>query len=198
MPRPACDQIIPPALNPPMPDACAHHMAVDSRLPSHDAPAMPCPCRALSWPCLPWSARAQPLLPLCSYKRATPSPCSHAPEYHHHPAISATLNLTVEPHFPLLHPNQGSKRVALNLLVLPYFPTLPPLTGPPPSCWSSCSPVAAQLRQPQPQPSTPTDFPRLLVLPHLFLLAFDQFPRWILARNSPPPPRDYIAITNSF
>jgi hypothetical protein len=30
------------------------------------------------------------LLLLCAYKRAAPSPCSHMPEYHHHPTISAS------------------------------------------------------------------------------------------------------------
>jgi hypothetical protein len=128
-----------------------------------DATPLPRPCPGCaSLRCVAPSSTSPAL---CTYKRAAPSPCSHASEYHHHPSIStATRPHRGAPLSAPPPPNRGSKWVALDLLVLPAFPTLPSLTEPPlpiaRNRRSSCSPPAAQLRPPQPQTSTPTGFPR--------------------------------------
>jgi hypothetical protein len=98
------------------------------------------PCRASDAAPLP-----QPYLGCAFLRCVTPSssfsPCEpikglHQAPPHAHPStttappLAPSLDLTVEPHFPLLRPKRGSKRVALDLLVLPNFPTLPFLARP--------------------------------------------------------------------
>jgi hypothetical protein len=95
---------------------------------------------------------------LCAYRRATSSPFSHAPEYHHYPPLAPPLDLAVEPHFPLLlRPNRGSKRVALDLLVLPDFPMPPSLTGPSPPIARISPELLLTWRQPNSGHPSPTE-----------------------------------------
>jgi hypothetical protein len=207
-PRPATDQACCWRFTTPQIHPCpmhTRHAAVDSRRPSHDAPAMPRPCRILVSvaPSSIVSRPAPPPLPCTPIKGLCRAPAHAHPSTTIAPPLAPPLDHAVEPHFPLLFcPNRGSKRVALDLLVLHGFPTLPSLAGLPPPVARTSAELLLTAGSPTlatpAQPSTPTGFPRSPCAPpplsphRLLVLSLD------FGREQPSPGRVHIALSKIF
>jgi hypothetical protein len=182
------------------------HAAIESRRPSHDAPAMPRPCRGLV-PAAPPSVVSCPAplpFPVRLLKGCTEPPAHTCPSTTTTAPLAPPLDLAVKPYISLLlRANPGSKRVALELLVLSDFPTPPSLARPPPPTTRSSPKLLLTAGSPTPTTPAPTEHTNRILStsscsPTPFPLPPTSFPRWILAGKHLAPLRDYIAITKFF